>query len=217
MFLWWRRSESWFIFSWNLSAEFWVKTPSSSMSSVGRSVNSTLLFLLDTLVLTSSENMLCKSSLSPLGELVEARVVSGSAAKGTDFLESMVSKLSKVSFDLPFLDLNWWKNPVWLLFEKRFPSRMFSSKSPTRGLSFKNCSRSSKLLWPPSTPSYSFAWTYFTLCKWETLTPMINWTNKICRYCQREKSVLMHLWIAQICVTDTHKKSARACKRHSYI
>ena len=50
--------------------------------------------------------MLCTSFLSPLGELVEARVVSGSAAKGTDFLESMVSKLSKVSFDLPFLDLN---------------------------------------------------------------------------------------------------------------
>ena len=182
MFLWWRRSESRFVFSWNLSAEFSVKTPSSSMSSVGSSsVNNTLLFLLDTLVLTSSENMLWKSPLSPLGELVEARVVSGSAAKGTDFLESMVSKLSKVSFDLPFLDLNWWKNPVWLLFERRFPSRMFSSKPPTRELSLKNCSRSSKLPWPPSTPSYSFAWTYFTLCEWETLTPIINWTKKICR------------------------------------
>ena len=104
------RSEFWFAFSWNPSTEFSVKTSSSSMSSVGSSaVNNTLLFLLDTLVLTSSENMLCKSPLSPLGELVEARVVSGSAAKGTDFLESMVSKLSKVSFDLPFLDLNWWK------------------------------------------------------------------------------------------------------------
>ena len=123
------RSEFWFAFSWNSSTEFSVKTSSSSMSSVGSSaVNSTLLFLLDTLVLTSSENMLCKSSWSPLGELVEARVVSGSAAKGTDFLESMVSKLSKVSFDLPCLDLNWWKNPVWLLFERRFPSPMFSSK-----------------------------------------------------------------------------------------
>ena len=31
IFLWWRRSESWFIFSWNLSAEFSVKAPSSSM------------------------------------------------------------------------------------------------------------------------------------------------------------------------------------------
>ena len=50
--------------------------------------------------------MLFKSSLSPLGDLLEARVVSGSAANGTDFLESMVSKLSKVHFDLPFLDLN---------------------------------------------------------------------------------------------------------------
>ena len=70
------------------------------------SVNNTLLFLFDALVVTSSENMLCKSSLSPLGELVEARVVSGSAAKGTDFLESMESKQSKVHFHLPFLDLN---------------------------------------------------------------------------------------------------------------
>ena len=176
------RSEFWFAFSWNPSTEFSVKTSSSSMSSVGSSaVNNTLLVLLDTLVLTSSENMLCTSFLSPLGELVEARVVSGSAAKGTDFLESMVSKLSKVSFDLPFHDLNWWKNPVWLLFERRFPFRMFSSKPPTRELSLKNCSRSSKLLWPPSTPSYSFAWTYFTLCEWETLTPMINWTTKKCR------------------------------------
>ena len=42
----------------------------------------------------------------PLGEVDEAQVVSGSAAKGTDFLDSMVSKLSKVHFDLPFLDLN---------------------------------------------------------------------------------------------------------------
>ena len=78
------------------------------MPSVGTSsVNNTLLFLHDAfLVVTSSENMLCKSPLSPLAELVEARVVSGSAAKGTDFLESMVSKLSKVHFDLPFLDFN---------------------------------------------------------------------------------------------------------------
>ena len=76
----------------------------------------TTLFLQDAfVVVTSSENMLCKSSLSPLGELVEARVVSGSAAKGTDFLEFMVSKLSKVQFALPFLDLNW-KNPAWIWF-----------------------------------------------------------------------------------------------------
>ena len=78
------------------------------MPSVGTSsVNNTLLFALDTLVLNSSETMLCKSSFKyPLGELVEARVVSGSATKGTDFLESKVSKLSKVHFDFPFLDLN---------------------------------------------------------------------------------------------------------------
>ena len=49
--------------------------------------------------------MLCYAS-PPLGELVEARVVTGSAANGTDFLESMVSRLSKGHFDLHCLDLN---------------------------------------------------------------------------------------------------------------
>ena len=39
----------------------------------------------------SSEKMFYKSSLFLLRELVEARVVSGSAAKGKDFLESIVS------------------------------------------------------------------------------------------------------------------------------
>ena len=112
----WSRSdhELWFVFLWNPSLkQLSVKTPSCSMPSVGTSfVNNTLLFLLNTLVLTS-ENMLCKSSLSPLGELVEARVVTGIAANGTDFLESMVSRLSKGHFDLHFLDLNW-KSPASL-------------------------------------------------------------------------------------------------------
>ena len=69
----WSRSKLWFVFLWNPSVKpLSVKTPSCSMHSVGTSfVNNTLLFLLNTLVLTS-ENMLCKSSLSPLGELVEA-------------------------------------------------------------------------------------------------------------------------------------------------
>ena len=91
-------------------------------------VNNTLLFLHDAfLVVTSSENMLCKSSLSPLGELVEARVVSGRAAKGTDFLESMLSKLSKVQFDLPFLDLNW-KSPASSRLELSLKNSSFSSE-----------------------------------------------------------------------------------------
>ena len=88
----------------------------------------TTLFLQDAFVaVTSSENMLCKSSLSPLGELVEARVVSGSAAKGTDFLEFMVSKLSKVQFALPFLDLNW-KNPAFSRLELPLKNSSFSSE-----------------------------------------------------------------------------------------
>lgn len=69
-----------------------VKTPSCTIPSVGTSsVNNTLLFLLDIFVVPSSEKMLYKSSLFLLEELVEARVVSGSAAKGKDFLESIVS------------------------------------------------------------------------------------------------------------------------------
>ena len=107
------------------------------MPSVGTSsVNNTLLFLLDTLVLTSSENMQCKCSLSPLGELVEARAVSGSAAKGTEFLESMVSKLSKVHFDLPFLDLNW-KSPVSLRLELSLKNLRFRLNF---AVDLRNCS-----------------------------------------------------------------------------
>ena len=77
--------------------------------------------------------------------------------------------------------------------------------------SLKNCSRSSKLLWPPSTSSDSFAWTYFTLCGWETLTPMINWAIKIWLLLKRK--VNPHLWLAQTCVTDTFRKSQRALEK----
>ena len=92
MFL-WSRSEFWFVFSWNTSVKSLpVKTPSCTIPSMGTSsVNNTLLFLLDTFVVPSSEKMLYKSSLFLLEELVEARVVSGSAAKRKDFLESIVS------------------------------------------------------------------------------------------------------------------------------
>ena len=155
----WSRSdhELWFVFLWNPSVkQLSVKTPSCSMPSVGTSfVNNTLLFLLNTLVLTS-ENMLCKSSLSPLGELVEARVVTGSAANGTDFLESMVSRLSKGHFDLHFLDLNW-KSPASLRLE----------------LSLKNSSLSSKFL---GSSSQLCGWIYLILVPpkgWDTFTPKI--------------------------------------------
>ena len=106
----------------------------------------TTLFLHDAfLVVTSSENMLCKSPLSPLGELVEARVVSGRAAKGTDFLESMVSRLSKVQFDLPFLGLNW-KSAASSRLELSLKNSSFSSES---AVGLRNCSHEHIWIWFP--------------------------------------------------------------------
>ena len=78
--------------------------------------------------------MLCKSSLSPLGELVEARVVSGSTGKGTDFLESIVCKLSKVHLDLSFLDLNR-KIPASLRLELSLTENSLFSSEFRRGAS----------------------------------------------------------------------------------
>ena len=132
----WSRSKLWFVFLWNPSVKpLSVKTPSCSMPSVGTSfVNNTLLFLLNTLVLTS-ENMLCKSSLSPLGELVEARVVTGSAANGTDFLESMVSRLSKGHFDLHFLI---WTEKVQLPYAWSFRSKILRFRQNSLDL-LRNC------------------------------------------------------------------------------
>ena len=68
-----------------------------------------------------------------------------------------VSKLSKVHFDLPFLDLNW-KCPASLRLELSLKNSSFSSE-------FR---RGSSLL---------LAWTYLTLVPlsgWETFTPIIS-------------------------------------------